>query len=192
MQALSRIRFLFFLFLQQRLNYWPCLPVHILTNVTKKTEERCVNCLYGPHYHVPNKEKQQILRKWRIFNIINPIDIIDNWYTWYNEYNYNMIIINDNCHDQSFVHVFSQRTFLCALQFRSFHLKYFFYIFWLFRRSPVLLQSFPVEAELYRDVSAVFRAMCIVWLIGVPILKIFCDQHLQSRTVPCPCSMKKS
>ena len=129
MQALSRIRFLFFLFLQQRLNYWPCLPVHILTNVTKKTEERCVNSLYGPHYHVPNKEKQQILRKWRIFNIINPIDIIDNWYTWYNEYNYNMIIINDNCHDQSFVHVFSQRTFLCALQFRSFHLKYFLFLF---------------------------------------------------------------
>ena len=68
----------------------------------------------------------------------------------------------------------------------------FFYNFRLFRRSPVLLQTFPVETELYRDVCAVFRAMCIVWLIGVPILKIFCDQHLSGRalldksTMTCP------
>ena len=77
-----------------------------------------------------------------------------------------------NCHNQSFVHVFSHRTFLCALQFRSFHLKSFFQLRNIFS-LPVLLESFPVEAELYRDMSAVFRAMCIVWLIGVPILKIF-------------------
>jgi len=49
---------------------------------------------------------------------------------------------------------------------------------------PVLLQSFPVEAELYRDVSAVFRAVCIVWLIGVPILEAVSKSPLGGRPSP--------
>ena len=49
--------FFFFCVGQQRLNYWPCLPVNI---VTKNTEARCANSLHGPQCRVPNKEKQQI------------------------------------------------------------------------------------------------------------------------------------
>ena len=36
---------------------------------------------------------------------------------------------------------------------------------------PVLLQSVPVEAELDRDVSAVFRTVRIVRLLLVPVLR---------------------
>ena len=85
------------------------------------------------------------------------------------------------------IQVFSQRTYLWALQFRSFHLHFFSFesmYIWLFNKYililgidppfllvPVLLQSVPVEAELDRDVSAVFRTVRIVRLLLVPVLR---------------------
>ena len=152
--------FFFFCVGQQRLNYWPCLPVNI---VTKNTEARCANSLHGPQWYMPNKEKQQIFDK-------------------------SLTSLSQPKLPSCFL---AEDIFMCVAV-SIVPPEVFFYNFRLFRRSPVLLQTFPVETELYRDVCAVFRAMCIVWLIGVPILKIFCDQHLSGRalldksTMTCP------
>ena len=154
MQALSWIRFLLFLHRETKTEQLTLPPCEYCHRCHKKREHGAQTVCRAHTTACQTKKNNKYLTN-----------------LWY------------NCHNQSFVHVFSQRTFLYALQFRSFHLKYVFYIFRFFCRSPVLLKSFPVEAELYRDVCAVLRAVCIVWLIGVPILKIFCDQHLSGRAV---------
>ena len=77
------------------------------------------------------------------------------------------------CQIKNFIQVFSQRTFLWALQFLSFHLQLWTFIldhFPFCYKLPVLFKSVPVEAKLDGNVSTIFGAMRIVWLLLMPVL----------------------
>ena len=75
-----------------------------------------------------------------------------------------------NCHNQSFVHVFSHRTFLCALQFRSFHLKSFFFNYGIFSlylyslsRSQLRLNCIEMWAQSSEPCASFGSLACQFW-----------------------------